>query len=607
VWSPLNYDPGFRTARGAWYLPVIGRLRPGISVAAADAEVATIAARLAKAYPEMNEGVGGAVGDLRESLVGDTRRALLVLMGAVGLVLLIACVNVANLLLSRVVAREPELALRTALGAGRGRLVGQLLTESVLLGLCGGLLGVGLASVGTDALLAMQARNLPRATDIHLDGGVLVLAALLSMGTGLFFGLAPALLMARRATAQSLREGGRGLLHGRGGRLHGGLVVAEIALAMVLLAGAGLLVRSFNELRRVDPGFTTRNALTFRLSLPEAAYPDPAQRTQWYGELLARLRALPGVEAAGGVLALPLSGARWSFSFEVDGRPNLPPAQQPSLETRVATPGYFRALGLPIVRGRGFTERDVATAPRVVLLSESAVREHFPDEEPIGRRIALGWGGAGLEAVGGEIVGIVADVKEQGLGKPSPPQIYLPYAQKPIASLSVVVRSKLPPASLAPAVRRTLVELDPALPLARLASLDEVMARSIAEPRFNALLLGAFAATALLLAALGIFGVTSHAVAQREREIGVRVALGAEPRAVPSLVMRGAGRLVVLGLAGSLALSRGLASLLFNMSPTDPATLGAVALGLGATALLASALPAVRATHVDPLVALRSE
>jgi putative ABC transport system permease protein len=610
LWSPLGYDEDFHANRGAWYLSVIGRLKPGVSVAQADAEVATIAARLAKAYPDMNEGVGGAVGSLRDALVGDSRRALLILMGAVGLVLLIACVNVANLMLARVVARETELAVRTALGAGRIRLIRQLLTESLLIGVLGGLLGLALASFGTETLIALQARGLPRTSEIRLDGRVLAFAASLAIGTGLLFGLVPALLMARRATAQSLREGGRGLLRGRGGRLRGALVIGEIALAMMLLAGAGLLIRSFNQLRQVDPGFHTRNALTFRLALPEAAYADAGRRTRWYGDLLARLAGLPGVEAAGAVTALPLSGSRWNFSFEVDGRPKLPSAQQPTLETRVATLDYFGAIGLPLLRGRTFATADRDGAPQVVLLSEAAARRHFPGEDPIGRHITLGWGD-GEKKAGGEIVGIVGDVKELGLGEASPPQIYLPYAQQPVRSMTVVLRTSVPPLGLAPGVRRIVAELDPSLPIARLRSLDEVMSRSLSEPRFYTLLLGAFAGSALLLAALGIFGVMSYAVAQREREIGIRVALGAHPRDVLRLVLSGAAGLatlgVGLGLLGSLALSRILASLLFNLSPTDPLTFACVALALATTALLASALPALRATRVDPLVALRSE
>ncbi len=611
LWNPLAYDDNFRSGRGAWYLRVVGRLGPGINVAQASSEVATIAARLAKAYPDMNEGVGGSVVGLQESLVGDTRPALLVLMGAVGLVLLIACVNVANLMLARVLSRETELAVRTALGAGRGRLVRQLLTESLLLGGLGGLLGLALASVLKDALLATQGPALPRSIDVPLDASVLTFAALLSVGTGLVFGLVPALVVARRATSQSLREGARGLLRGRGGRLRSGLIVGEIALAMVLVSGAGLLVRSFSQLSRVDPGFRPGQALTFRLSLPETAYPDDARRTQWVTRLLERLQGLPGVDAVGGVLALPLSGSRWSFSFEVDGRPRLPAAQQPSLETRVATPGYFHALGLRVVRGRGFSEADGPGAPRVVLLSESAVKRHFPDQDPLGQRLTIGWDSSATPPTGGEIVGIVADVKEAGLGEPSPPQVYLPYAQKPIGALSFVVRSSVPPASLGPSVRRVVAELDPSLPVARLRTFDEIVARSVAEPRLNALLLGVFAAAALLLAALGIFGVVSYGVAQREREFGIRVALGADPGAVLRLVLRGAAGLSVLGVAlgllGTLGLSRFLAGLLFELSPTDPVTLGSVAAGLALTALVASYVPARRATRVDPLVALRSE
>jgi putative ABC transport system permease protein len=612
LWIPLPYDEIFRTnSRGAWYLNVVGRLAPGATVEGASQEVATIAARLEKAYPDQNEGVGGMVRSLQEALVGDTRRALVVLLGAVGLVLLVACVNVANLLLARISGREGELALRAALGAGRGRIVGQLFTESVLLALVGGVLGVLLAGVAVDALLALQPEGVPRLAEVRIDRGVLAFAALLSFATSVVFGALPALQMSRRATSQSLRQGSRGVLGGARTGLRGGLVIGQIALAMVLLAGSGLLLRSFTLLRQVDPGFDARSALTFRVSLPESAYADDARLLSFHRGLDERLRALPGVRRVGAVSGLPLAGGAFLISFTVDGRPQPPPAQQPSLQVAIASVGYLQTMGIEVVRGRGFDVRDDDKAPQVVLLSESAVRRHFADEDPIGKRIRLGLGRGRGPKAGGEVVGVVRDVKHSGLAKDSPPEIYLPYGQYPAQSMTVVVRSDVPPRSLAGAVERAVHELDPQLPVARVETLEEIVARSISEPRFYTLLLGSFAASGLFLAALGLFGVMSYAVAQRTRELAVRMALGAHQRELRRMVLREALVLgavgLALGLAGTLFVSRALTTLLYSISPYDPLTLAGVGLLLIATTLVAGYLPARRATRIDPVVALRAD
>jgi len=613
IWQPLSYDERFRThSRGAWYLTVVGRLAPGASVGAAREEVATIAARLAKEYPNEDEGVGGTVSGLRESLVGNTKKALFVLLGAVGLVLLVACVNVANLLLARVGGREGELALRAAIGAGRGRIVRQLLTESLLLALVGGAIGALLASGLVDVLLALQPQGVPRLSEVRIDRAVLAFAALLSLATSLVFGVLPALSMSRRATAQALRQGSRGILGGARTRLRGALVVGQIALAMVLLAGSGLLIRSFTLLRHVDPGFDTKSALSFRFTLPESAYGDDARKVAFHDALAARLAALPGVRSAGAVFGLPLASGSFVISFTVDGRPELPPAQQPSLNVAIVTPGYFKTMGIEIVRGRAFAAGDVDTAPHVVVLSEAAVRKHFPGEDPLGKRIRLGLGrGPGKPNAGGEVVGVARDVKRYGLAKESAPEIYVAYAQHPVQSMAMVLRTDVPPRSLAAAAERTLHELDAELPVSSVLTLEEIVARSISEPRFYTLLLGAFAATALFLAALGLFGVMSYAVQQRTRELAVRLALGARHPELRRLVVREAlvlaGIGLVLGLGGSLLLSRALTTLLYSVSPTDPATLGAVAGLLLATTLAASYLPARRATRIDPVVALRAD
>ena len=613
IWTPMTYDARFRTqSRGAWYLGVIGRLKPGATLHQAQEEVALIHDRLAREYADANEGVTATVQSLQESMVGDSRRALLVLLGAVGLVLLIACVNVANLLLARVAARENELAVRTALGAGRARLVRQLLTESVTLALLGGGAGILLAALSMDALLALQPAGVPRLGEVGVDRAVVAFSLLLSVVTGLLFGVFPALQIVRRPTGQSLREGARGVLGGRGNGLRSGLVVGQMALAMMLLAGAGLLLRSFAQLRHVDPGFRTADALTFRISLPESAYKEEAPRAAFYDMLLERLAALPGVRRAGAVMGVPLGGIRFDLSFEVKGRPPLPPAQQPSMQIRVVTPDYFDTMGIPLLRGRVLERRDVEGAPQAVVISESASRRYFPGEEPLGQFITLLWGrGKGKPKVGGEVVGIVGDVKDTGLDKEKPPECYVPHAQMPVSTMDVVLRTSVAPRSLAPSAERIVHALDPELPVARVATLEEVVARSISEPRFYMVLLGAFAGMAVFLAALGIFGVMSYAVVQRSREIGIRVALGARPKDVLRMILGHAAALVgigvVVGLLGSLALSRTIRSLLFELSATDPATLGGMAAVLAAVALVASYLPARRAMRVDPVAALRSE
>ena len=613
AWLPIEYDEALvSTQRGAWFLGVIARLKPGVTPEQAAAEVETIGRNLARQYPDANAEIGMTAFPLLEDMVGDIRQSVLILLGAVGFVLLIACTNVANLLLARAAARGSELAVRTALGAGRGRLVRQLLTESVLLSLCGAAFGLLLAVWGVELLASMKPQGIPRLDNIRIDGTVILFTIGVGIITGLLFGLVPA-FTATRGLSATLKEGGRGAVTSRSGsRVRGALVVAELAIAVMLLAGAGLLMRSFVKLQAVDPGFKPDQALTFELTLPDPRYKEDAQRIGFFDELLPRLRALPGVRSASAVLGLPLSGLNLVISFEVAGRPPVPPAQQPAMQVRVATPDYFSAVGIPLKRGRTFTENDRAETTKVVLITEAAARQYFPGEDPIGKTIKLGWGrDPGKPKAGGEVVGIVGDVKDAGLSEANPPQIYMPLKQWPVSFMTVVVKTAVPPASLGDAVRAQVASIDPNLPVSNIRTLDAIVAKSISQQRFYMLLLTIFASVALLLAAIGIFGVLSYAVSQRTREIGIRMALGAPGATVIGLIVRQAMLLVaagvVAGTAAALFLSQTMTKMLFHIEPTDPATFASVAGVLVAVALFASYLPARRATRVDPIVALRAE
>ena len=614
LWTPLEFNEGvLRSQRGAWYLNAVGRVRPEVSLEQAKAEVETIGAQLAQQYPDDNESLAISVAQLHDAMVGDVRRTMYVLLGAVGFVLLIACVNVANLLLARAAAREGEIAVRTALGAGRARLVRQLLTESLLLSVVGGLLGLLLAVWGVELLLQLEPQGIPRLAEVAVNGRVAAFSVLLSVVTGFIFGAFPALHTTRSGLALALKEAGRGALTSRGGsRLRSTLVVAEVALAVTLLAGAGLLIRSFSRLAAVDPGFDVRPALTFTLTLPDARYEEPTRQAAFFDQLLPRLEALPGVQQAAAVSALPFNG-NFIISFEVGGRAPVPPAQRPAMQIRAATTKYFDLLGIPLKRGRLFTDADrIGTTP-VVLITESAARQFFADEDPIGRKITLGMGrGPGTPRAGGEVVGVVGDVKDAGLSEAAPPTLYLPYQQWPMPSMSVTVASAVPPSTLGESARRTVYSLDPNLPVSNVRTLDEIVARSISQPRFYMTLLTIFAGVAVALAAIGIFGVLSYAVAQRTREIGIRMALGAYERTVILLVLRDAlvmaGLGLAIGMAVALPLTKTLiATLLYETPPNDPVTFTAVAVLLVVIALAAAGVPARRATRVDPIVALRAE
>ncbi len=597
--------------RGNHSLQGVGRLKPGVTVAQATAEVRTIAAALQKQYPESNTNFGLAVVPLREDLVGDVSRGLYVLFGAVACVLLIAGANVANLLLARATVRAKEIALRSALGASRGRIVRQLLTESVLLAALGGLLGLLIAVWGTDLLISLVPENIPRSSGIRLDGVVLGFTLLVSLGTGILFGLAPALQMSHLDLRGALNDSARGT--GSGGsarhRLRNALVIAEVALALVLLTGAGLLLQSFARLSRVNPGVQPERLLTARIGLPDAAYPKPENVIAFYDQLLPRLQALPGVISASTVMPMPLSGSNITTSFNIEERP-APKGRQPDSPVRLASDDYFQTVGIALRRGRLFNATDQLKSKQVIIINERFAEKFFPGEDPIGKRIQPGMSLSDDDGPMREIIGIVSNVKHRSLRNDFTPEMYLPITQMPMNSAYLMVRtSTSDPAMLTAAMRSAVARVDVGIPLTRVRLFEDYLSKSLARPRFNAFLLLIFAGVALVLTAIGIYGVMAYSVAQRRQEIGIRMALGAQKGDVLRLVVGGGMRLtalgVVIGLSAALALTRLLGNLLFGVTPFDGPTLGGVALLLGAIALLACWLPARRAAGVNPLVALR--
>ena len=610
LWLTLTHDPVFedlRKLRGGHYLRLVARLKPGVSIAQAQAELQTIAAGLARQYPKENEGWGVRVVPLAESLVGNVRTALLVLLGAVGLVFLIACANVANLLLVRAGARTRELAIRTALGAGRGRIARQLLTECLVLGVAGGALGLGLAFAALQGARTFLPADLPRASEIGLDGRVLLFSLFASILSAVVFGLAPVLHVAGSDLAEALKEGSIGTGEsGRRTRMRGALVVGETAVSFVLLIGAGLLVKSFAKLQDVRTGFDSSHVLTGGLSLPRNQYSKPEQWIGFYRELVERLKARPGVESAAAVLPLPLTGSGLNFAFQIEGRP-AEKAGQDSANFTAATAEYFRVLRVPLLRGRLFETADTPDSAKVCLVSAAFAKRYFPGENPLGRRLIFGF----TQRVPREIVGVVGDVQRDGLASPSQPEMYVPFGQDPFWAAYVAVRTPGDPGSLASALRDEVRALDPSMPLAGIQPMDRYVYDSVAEPRFRTMLLGLFAAAALALAAIGLYGVVSYNAARRTREVGIRLALGAGRADVLRLVMREglvlSGLGLAAGIAGAAFLTRFLSGLLFGVSRLDPLIYAAVALCLLAAGLLASVVPARRAARVDPIVALRYE
>ena len=558
--------------------------------------MSAIAGRLAEQFPDSNTGWGVDVFPMQEYDVRDIKPALLVLLGAVGLVLLIACANVANLLLARATARQKEIAIRTALGASRWRVTRQLLTESLLLALVGGAVGVLLASWGIGSLLSLAPQELPRVKDVTVDAGVLGFTLLVTLLTGVIFGLVPALQSSRPNLNETLKEGGRGTTGGHH-RVRAGLVITEVALALVLLIGAGLLIRSFYRLQQVNPGFNPSNALAVTVSLPGRKYPQPEQRAAFFTQLIEKVSALPGVVAVGATQSLPVQGD-YLLGFNIQGRPPYAPGEDPSTNYYSVSPDYFKSMGIPLLRGRVFTEQDRTGATRVAIINEEMAKKYFPDEDPIGKRIHVTQGPETFR----EIVGIVGDVKQYGLARPTTLQTYEPSLQAPFSSMTLVVRADGNLVPLGGAIRSQVLAIDKEQPISRIRPLEQVVSESVAKQRFSMLLLGIFAAVALVLAAVGLYGVMSYSVTQRTHEIGIRTALGAKQTDVLKLVV-GHGMMLALtgvgiGLAAAFALTRLMAVLLFGVSATDPLTFVAIPAVLVLVALAACFVPARRATKL---------
>ena len=613
IWIPLVDDPLFGTwmaRRGGHWARVIGRLKPGVSMAQAQADMEAIAGRLGKDFPEENAGWTIRVQPLQKAMVGDVKPALLVLLGAVALVLLIACANIANLLLARATSRAKEMSVRIALGAGRGRIVRQLLTESAALGLLGGAAGILVAYWGVQSLRSFLPAEMAQMKAIRVDGWVLAFALFLSVAASLVFGLAPALFAAGSDLQKTLREGaGRGGASGSRQKARSILAAAEIAVAMVLLVGAGLLVRSFISLTAVSPGFRTERLMKAEVSLPQFEYSTPAQWNAFANDLLARIQAEPGMRDSAIAIPLPLADGNVNLGFEIEGVAAAPSTNTRAADYVAASPEYFRVMGVPLLRGREFSRADVASTPRVAIISEAMARTYFPNEDPIGRRIIFGFPPDGDAPR--EIVGIVGDVRDVGLRQEPAAMMYVPYAQAPFWGAVVVTRSSLSLSSFADAVRRDANAIDKDLPVTDIAAMPDVVNASVAQPRFQTVLLGLFGALALILAAVGIYGVISFSVAQRTHEMGIRMSLGAQPAQVLRLVMGQGARMalvgIALGAAAALGLTRLMRSLLFGVSAADPLTFAAVAILLVAVALAACYVPARRAMRVDPMTALRHE
>ncbi len=613
LWAPLAFDAKEAAVRDTNYLAVIARLKPGVSFEQASAQMATLAHQQEIQNPKTNTGVGLRLVTLNDQIVGDIRPVLLVLLGAVGFVLLIACANVANLFLARAATRQKEMAIRSALGANRWRMIRLLLIESVLIALLGGGLGLFLAYWGIDLLVVLKPANLPRIAEIGLDRNVFAFTLGLSLLTGIAFGLVPAFQASKADVNDALKEGSRGASGGPARqRMRNFLVVSEVALSLVLLIGAGLMIRSFARLLAVDPGFKADHVMTEEVSLPESKYPTNDKQAAFFQRLEQGLRTIPGVQFAAVASYLPFDGSD-STGFDVGGRPAALPGQRPMTDYRMVSADYFRAMGIPLLKGRAFSDRDNASAPGVVIINETLARQFFPNENPIGKRIGLSgptdWR---------EIVGVVHDVRNYGLDEDVKPESYIPYLQSApgylagVASrMALIVRTGADPAGFASAMTNQVQSLDKNQPVTYVKTMESYLAESLAQRRFNMFLLGVFATLALVLAAIGIYGVIAYTVTQRRHELGIRVALGAGAADILKLVLRHAMAMtfvgIAIGLACAFALTRFMGTLLYRIAATDPLTFIGLAALLTLVALIATFIPARRAMKVDPMVALRYE
>jgi len=608
IYIPLALTPEQMNNSKPQTLPVIARLKSQVGIEQAQAEMTGFAARLKRQYPDTNRDESIRLTPYHQQVVGRVRFALLVLLGAVGFVLLIACANVANLPLVRAASRRKEIAVRAALGAGRRRVVRQLLTENVLLAVLSGSLALLVAFWGVGLLRTIIPENLPRADEVGIDGGVFGFTLLISLGAGILFGLIPALQASRVNLSDALKEGGRSSGGGGHNRLRNVLVVSEVALALALLIGAGLMARSFIRLMSVDPGLDPRNVLTVDIRLSRNKYSRP-QQAVFFQQLLERLRALPGIQVAGAVYPMPLSGMEENMGFDIEGQPPPAAGEQRTAGPRGVSPGYFKAQGIQLLKGRVFMESDGGDTPPVVVINEALARRYWPDQDPIGRRIAFHRRNG--QPVWSEIVGVVKSVRHMALNEEPRSEVYIPFAQHPLAFMTLVARTDGAPLGYVAAVRSQVQAIDKDQPISNVRTMEERLASTVSQRRFNLILLAIFACLALSLAAIGIYGVMSYLVAQRTHEIGVRMALGAQTGDVLRLVIRQGMALtltgVLIGLITAFGLTRLLRNLLFDLSATDPLTFFVTALLLALVALLACYLPARRATKVDPLVALRCD
>lgn len=607
LWTTMQLDRTNGGGRGGAFLRAVGRLVDGATIDLARSQATQLGTRLEAEYPESNIDTGFNVYPLQFDMVQQASTALWVLLGAVAFVLLIACVNVANLLLARGATRHAELAVRVAMGAGRRRILTQLMTESLILAVGGGALGIALAFFGTDALVLLAPAGTPLLEQVAVDGRILAFAALVTMVTGALFGVLPALRASRATPASSLREGGRAAAGAASTRLRNLLVVGQVGLALMLLVGAGLLMRSFQNLQQVDLGFDPVGVLSMQIQLPQARYPDAPSRLAFFGPLEERLSALPGIEAAGSITNLPMAGLDGDTNFFVEDA--APPREglEPSVWLRRVTPDYFETMGLAFVSGRSFRSGDDAEAPRVIIVNETLERDFF-DGQAVGKRLNVN---NPEDPVWREIVGVVRDIKNFGIRSASRNAMYLPYAQAPTGSMFTVVRASVDPSTIVNTVRATVAELDPEIALARVLPMEEVVSTSLDVDRFTTSLLSSFALVALLLAVVGLYGVVSYTVSTRSREMGVRIALGARETGIRHLVLRWslslAGAGIVLGALGAFVLTRLMGGLLFGVGTTDPFTFAGVSILMGAAALMASLVPAIRACRVDPITVLKAE